>query len=421
MTAGASAAIASAEQLFREHWPAPPRCTWAAGCPCPGPGSPTRRWPRPTSGSWTRPRRSGRTGTAQIEAARRAFYQGFVAEAIDGYLAGAEVMDVTGQPHRALLSGAGPGRLAGPAWSSRPPWTSLGLTVCKTGPWGQGPVFLQQLALLDGLGLASLAPGSAELPHAVIECAKLAFADREAWYGDPRFADVPLAALLSAGYAAQRRRWSAATASAELRPGCPAASQPRLPGYATGAVRLPSGTATPPPSRPRRSPGRARAPRWEVTGPGAPCRRPAGHRRHLPPRCGGPVRQPGVGHAERRLAAELAGHPRPRLLPGHPGADVHADRRACPTPWHRASGRGPRCRPSLALRGGEPYLAFGTPGGDQQDQWTLAFFLNHVLFGMNLQEAIDAPRSTPGTSRRRSTRAGPRRGRWTWRAGSARP
>ena len=58
-----------------------------------------------------------------------------------------------------------------------------------------------------------------------------------------------------------------------------------------------------------------------------------------------------------------------------------------------APGKRPRTTlsPSLALRGGEPYLAFGTPGGDQQDQWTLGFFLNHVLFGMNLQEAIDAP------------------------------
>jgi gamma-glutamyltranspeptidase/glutathione hydrolase len=58
-----------------------------------------------------------------------------------------------------------------------------------------------------------------------------------------------------------------------------------------------------------------------------------------------------------------------------------------------APGRRPRTTlsPSLALRGGEPYLAFGTPGGDQQDQWPLAFFLNHVVFGMNLQEAIDAP------------------------------
>ena len=60
--------------------------------------------------------------------------------------------------------------------------------MCKTGPWGQGPVFLQQLALLDGFDLAAMGPGSADFIHTVTECAKLAFADREAWYGDPRHA-----------------------------------------------------------------------------------------------------------------------------------------------------------------------------------------------------------------------------------------
>ena len=121
-----------------------------------------------------------------------------------------------------------------------------GLTVCKTGPWGQGPVFLQQLALLDRLGLAGLAPGSAELIHAVMECAKLAFADREAWYGDPRFAEVPLAALLSADYTAQRAgAGRPEPRPRELRPGQPGGAQPRLPGYATGETV----TRTGPPRR----------------------------------------------------------------------------------------------------------------------------------------------------------------------------
>ena len=80
-----------------------------------------------------------------------------------------------------------------------------GLTVCKTRPWGQGPVFAQQLALLEGFDLAAMGPGSADYIHTVTECAKLAFADREAWYGDPDFTDVPVKALLSAEYAGARR------------------------------------------------------------------------------------------------------------------------------------------------------------------------------------------------------------------------
>src|SRR5262249_1969745 len=120
--------------------------------------------------------------------------------------------------------------------SAEPPVTVeyQGLTVAKTGPWGQGPVFLQQLALLAGFDLAAMEPGGAEYIHTVVECAKLAFADREAWYGDPRFADVPLAALLSADYAARRRGSGGPAASPALRPGRRGPAEPRLPGYGTG-------------------------------------------------------------------------------------------------------------------------------------------------------------------------------------------
>ena len=105
-----------------------------------------------------------------------------------------------------------------------------GLTVCKTPPWGQGPVFLQQLALLSGFDLAGMGPGSAEFIHTVVECAKLAFADREAWYGDPRFTDVPLDDLLRRGTRRSAASWSARSARPGLVPGRPAAATPRLPG-----------------------------------------------------------------------------------------------------------------------------------------------------------------------------------------------
>src|SRR5690606_21381437 len=96
-----------------------------------------------------------------------------------------------------------------------------GLTVAKTGPWGQGPVFLQQLALLAGYDLDGLPTDSPDFVHLVIEAAKLAFADREAWYGDPDFVDVPMADLLSPAYAEARRGLIGREASLELRPGAP--------------------------------------------------------------------------------------------------------------------------------------------------------------------------------------------------------
>src|ERR1035438_1132165 len=218
-------------------------------------------------------------------------------------------MDVTGQRHRALLTGADLARWRA---SIEAPVTLdyAGLTVCKTGPWGQGPVFLQQLALLRGCGVDAMEPGSAEFIHIVVECAKLAFADREAWYGDPRFAAVPVAGLLSAEYADQRRQLISAEASGDLVPGAPGGLPPRLPGYATGDVQVPDGAGT---GEPTVAPTGA--------GTGAP-RPPAGAARP-----GAGLRRPGdtchLDIAERRLAAELARHPRPRVLPGHPGADVH--------------------------------------------------------------------------------------------------
>ena len=78
------------------------------------------------------------------------------------------------------------------------------VTVAKTGPWGQGPVMLQQLALLEAAGLGEHEPGSTSWIHLITEAAKLAFADRDAWYGDPAVADVPLSTLLSSAYATER-------------------------------------------------------------------------------------------------------------------------------------------------------------------------------------------------------------------------
>jgi gamma-glutamyltranspeptidase/glutathione hydrolase len=386
MLPGASAGIASVAALFRDHWPTSAETYLADGVPSPG-----SRFANPVLAvAYQRildeAEAAGSARDSQIEAARRAFYEGFVAEAIAAYTERAEVMDLTGERHRALLTGAD---LAGWRASAETPVTHdfAGLTVCKTGPWGQGPVFLQQLALLGGLGVEAMPPGSTEFIHTVVECAKLAFADREAWYGDPRFGEVPLGALLSEDYATERRALISAQASGDLVPGSPEGVPPRLPGYATGDVQVPPGAGSGEPTVADTGAGTG-APR-----PPAGAAHPAASRRpgdtcHLDvaDRFGNVVTAtpsggwlqsspviPGLGFGLGTRAQMFT------LTPGLPNT--------------LAPGKRPRTTlsPSLVLRDGEPYLAFGTPGGDQQDQWTLAFFLNHVLFGMNLQEAIDAP------------------------------
>jgi gamma-glutamyltranspeptidase / glutathione hydrolase len=406
MLPSASAAIAAVAPTFREHWPTSADVYLAGGVPAGGARFANRALAAVYQRILTEAEQAGPGREQQIEAARAAFYSGFVAEAIAAYLATAEVMDVSGRPHRGLLSGQD---LASWRASAEAPVTAefRGLTVCKTGPWGQGPVFLQQLALLDQLGVERLQPGSADFIHTVTEAAKLAFADREAWYGDPRQSEVPLAGLLSAEYAAQRRLLVGEEASAELRPGAPAGAVP--PGASAGAVQpgAPAGAVQP------GAPAGAvpRLPDYALVSTGAAAFAAGGLS----------ARGAGTGEPTARTAA-------PELGPGDTCHLDVADRfgnMVSATPsggWLQSSpvipglgfclgtraqmfaltpgfastlapGRRPRTTlsPSLALRGGEPYLAFGTPGGDQQDQWTVGFFLNHVLFGMNLQEAIDAP------------------------------
>jgi gamma-glutamyltranspeptidase / glutathione hydrolase len=393
--------IASVADVFREHW------TSSAEVYLPGGGvpAPGTRFANPAlAATYIRvleeAEAAGGDREAQIEAARNAWYDGFVAEAIDLF-AETEVMDVTGRRHRGLLTAQD---LSG--WHARleepATYDYEGLTVCKTGPWGQGPVFLQQLALLKGFDVTELEPGSAEYIHTVTECAKLAFADREAWYGDPAFTDVPLADLLSDTYNDERRKLVSDTASGQLRPGRPGGREPVLPAFTEASFGM---------TRDGRGNG--------VRGSGDP---------GLDPASGEPLARGVWGGGKPPQAGGSPGGSSPR---GRHGDTCHldvADRwgnvvTATPSggwlqsspvipglgfclgtraqmftltpglPATLAPGKRPRTTltPTLTLRDGEPYLAFGTPGGDQQDQWTLGFFLNHVHFGMNLQQAIDFP------------------------------
>ena len=370
----ASGAIGAVAGTFRDHWPGSAEIYLADGVPAPG----SRFTNRPLAAVYERilieAERAGGGRERQIEAARHAFYAGFVADAISAYLASAEVMDVTGRRNRGVLTA---NDLAGWRASTEAPVTAEfhGLTVCKTGPWGQGPVFLQQLGLLDAVGIEDAEVGSAEFIHTVTEAAKLAFADREAWYGDPRQSEVPLAALLSAEYAAARRPLIGDTASAELRPGAPCGVAPRLPEFALAAFA--AGTPGAAGSIGEPSAGAVSAPEL---GPGDTC--------HLD-----------VADRFGNLVSATPSGGWLQSSPVIPGLGFCLGTRAqmfTLTPGLASSlapGRRPRTTlsPGLALRDGEPYLAFGTPGGDQQDQWSLAFFLNHVVYGLNLQEAIDAP------------------------------
>ena len=380
--------IASVAELFGEHWASSAR-VYLPGGGVPAPGS---RFANPAlAATYKRilaeAEAAGSDRDHQIEAARRAWYDGFVAESI-GKFATTEVMDVTGERHRGFLTAhdlaTWRARLEAPVT-----YDYHGFTVCKTGPWGQGPVFLQQLALLGGYDLADMDPGGSEYIHVVTEAAKLAFADREAWYGDPGFTDVPLDDLLSAPYNDERRQLIGDTASAELLPGRPGGREPELPGFATAPFGI----------KEREGTGH----RSGVRGSGDP---------GIDPGTGEPLGRSVDAQARRgdtchvdvadRWGNVVTATPSGGWLQSSP---VIPDLGFClgtraqmftldpGLPASLAPAKRPRTTltPTLALRDGEPYLAFGTPGGDQQDQWTLGFFLNHVHFGMNLQQAIEFP------------------------------
>ena len=276
----------------------------------------------------------GATREARIDAARDVWYRGWVAEKMVSGLISVEDLARFRATVEAPVS-----------------FDFRGWTVFKTGPWGQGPVFLQQLALLEGFDLGEFL--GVEHVHTVLECAKLAFADREAWYGDS--APVPLDLLLSRAYAEERRALVGPEASGELRPGGP---NPRLPVIGTGA----------------RTPGI-----------GEPTRGDTCHL-DVADRFGNLVSAtPSGGWLQSSPALLDLGFclgTRAQMFWLEEGL-----------PASLVPGKRPRTTlsPSLAVHEDGTVLSFGTPGGDQQDQWSLEFFLAHAAFGHDLQAAIDAP------------------------------
>ena len=215
----ANATIATVADLFREHWPTSAAVYLPNGAV---PATGTLFANKTLATTYLRilaeAESAGGDRIAQIEQARSAWSRGFVADAIDRFCRTQEVMDASGGRHRGVLTGGDMARWT-PGVEAPLTYDYGRYTVCKTGPWGQGPVMLQQLALLKGFEIDRLDPAGADFIHLQVECAKLAFADREAFYGDPDFVSVPTATLLSDAYNSERRRLIGDTASLQLHPG----------------------------------------------------------------------------------------------------------------------------------------------------------------------------------------------------------
>jgi len=366
-----AATIADLGDFFKKEWPTSAD-TWLPGGQAPQAGKLFRN-PQ-LAATWRRileeaESKSGRE--AQIDAARDAFYRGFVAEAIGDYFRSAVVMDASGEKHGGLLTADD---LVGWQASYDVPLTyDYGnWTVAKTRSWGQGPVMLQALALLKGFDISSMDPVGADFVHLVVEAMKLAYADREAYYGDPDFVSVPIEHLLSDAYNDERRKLIGEKASYEQRPGI-------VPGFEEQVAQgLKMQGAIP------------------DTGTGVGAGEPT--MAHLSDRRGDTVHIDVIDRHGNMVSATPSGGWL-QSSPVVPGLGFALNSRAqmfwlTPgLPSSLAPGKRPRTTltPSLALHKGRPTLAFGSPGGDQQDQWQLILFLRHVHHDLNLQECIDFP------------------------------
>ena len=319
---------------------------------------------RAESGAATRGRIAG------IEAARDAFYRGDIAEKIVQFISDNPVEDASGVAHKGLLSQQD---MADWQAEVEEPATMQyrDMVVNKCPSWTQGPTFLQHLSILSHFDLKKMGHNSADYLHTWVEASKLAFADREAYYGDPNFDSAPWDELLSPEYGLARSERIGERASMEMRPGDVGAG---IPTYATRPVgednRLSLGIE----AGIIKDLGLDHAHVGDTTHLDAMDRE--GNMVAATP-SGGWL---GTSPVIKGLGFPLGTRGQMFYLnPGRPNALApHKRPRATLTP-------------TLVTKAGRPYLAFGTPGGDAQEQWTLQFFLNYVEFGMNLQGALDAP------------------------------
>lgn len=228
--------------------------------------------------------------------------------------------------------------------------TYRGYTIHKPGFWTQGPVMLEALNILEAFDLKKMGHNSPEYLHTVIEAVKLAFADRDRYYGDPKFSKIPEAILLSKSYAAERRKMiDPDHASMESRPGSLGASAPM-----TG------------------EPGVSR--NHDTT-------------------CVDVIDRFGNGFSATPSGAWL-----PSVIAGDTGIPFSVRLNSFVlTPGHAnqlAPGKRPRVTlsPMIVTKDGQLYITMSTPGGDNQDQALLQALLNILEFEMTPQQAVEAPR-----------------------------
>lgn len=277
-----------------------------------------------------------------IQAAMDCFYGGEITRVLLEYAQNTPVKDASGQSHTTLLTmedfASYQTKVEAPVSVDYKNYT-----VYKCGPWTQGPVFLQQLKLLEGFNLKEMQHNSAQYIHTLVECAKLAFSDRERYYGDPEFSKIPMDMLLSEQHALERRNTidpRKANTSFEWEK-CVNSGDKTYTGDTTHLDVID-------------------AEGWMISA------------------------TPSGGWIPSSPVIPLLGFPLGTRAQVFNLKECHPN---CLVP-----GKRPRTTltPSIAFHAGKPWMAFGTQGGDMQDQWTLQFFLNVLEFGMNLQEAIDA-------------------------------
>ncbi len=355
--------IATVAELFATHWPTS-AAQWLPGGAAPASGTllTNSRWAATLErlvAAGTGPSRE-----ARIDAVRRTWAEGFVAEAIEAFVR---------TPHRHSDGGSYAGVLTGAdlaahraAFEPAVLGTFRGRRIAKCGPWTQGPTLLQALGLLDAEPDEALDLTDPAAVHRVVETIKLAMADRDGHLGDRD--DVPVDALLDPDYLAARRALIGDEASLELRPGAPGGHAPYLPPLVT-SDQAPTDVAV-----------------------GEPTVRRSG------------ITQGDTCHLDvvDRWGTMISATPSGGWLQSSPfipevGFALGTRLQQCwldpAAPSALAPGRRPRMTltPTLVLHGDEAVSALGTPGGDDQDQWQLLYLLRTLAGSMSPQQAIDAP------------------------------